>query len=306
MTDATRDDAGIGALLGAGREAEVYAWGRDAVVKLYRAGHHHGHHAEALALTSLAGHSIAPGLVDVVEHDGRPGLVLERVDGADMLDLLQRRPWRVHALARALADAHVVVHGVRAPVELPDVRQVLAARIEAAVMPRELRGFVLRVLDGLPSGDRLCHGDYHPGNVMVAADEVRAGARAGVRAGVSVIDWPNAARGVPEADHARALLLMRWANPVPGAPLVTRAVVASGRALLVRGYARAYARAHAHAHPRGRLQHVESWLVVHLAARLAEAIDDERPLLTDLLGRAWRKDRSTGGRRLSRRGLVEG
>ncbi|MFD2024546.1 phosphotransferase family protein [Promicromonospora aerolata] len=290
MTDATRDDAGIGVLLGAGREAEVYAWGSDAVVKLYRAGQH-GHRAEAIALTSLAltsleGHRIAPGLVDAIDHDGRPGLVLERVIGTDMLSLLRRRPWRVHTLASALADAHVVVQGVRAPAELPDVRQVLATRIEAAAMPRELRGFALRLLDGLPSGDRLCHGDYHPGNVMVTTD------------GVSVIDWPNAARGVPEADHARALLLMRWADPMPDAPLATRAVVASGRSMLARGYARGYARAHGRqtqgSGAPSRLQHLEPWLVVHIAARLWEGIDAERPLLTGLLGRAWRKDHAVG------------
>jgi Ser/Thr protein kinase RdoA (MazF antagonist) len=300
MTDSTaREGAGIGPRLGSGREAEVYAWGNDAVVKLYRPGRH-GQHAEALALTSLAGHRIAPGLVDVVDHDGRLGLVLERITGADMLDLLRRQPWRVHTLARALADAHVVVQGVRSPAELPDVRQVLAAGIEAAVAPRELRGFALRVLDGLPSGDRLCHGDYHPGNVMVTAD------------GVSVIDWPNAARGVPEADHARALLLMRWADPMPGAPLVTRAVVAAGRSALARGYARAYARANARANARAsagsarrELRDVESWLVVHLAARLSEGIDAERARLTDLLGRAWRKDRAASGQRLPRRGPAE-
>jgi thiamine kinase len=264
-------DTGIGPRLGTGREAEVYTWGADAVIKLYRAGYH-GHRAEAAALAALDGHDVAPGLLDAVDHDGRPGLVLERITGDDMLDLLQRRPWRVLALARALAEAHLVVHGVRAPADLPDVRQALAARIEAATLPRELRGYALRVLDGLPSGDRLCHGDYHPGNVMVAGDRL------------SVIDWPNAARGVPEADHARAILLLRWADPLPGTPLVTRGLVAAGRALLARGYARAYAQG-----SRRPLQHVKSWLAVHTAARLSEGIVAERPRLIGLLRDAWRK-----------------
>ena len=268
----TSDDSGIGRLLGVGREAEVYAHGDDAVIKLYRPGYR-GHHAEALALTSLAGHGIAPGLLDVVDRDGRPGLVLERVTGVDMLDLLQREPLRVRSLARALADAHLAVQAVRAPVELPDVRHVLAGGIEAAGLPRELRGFALRVLDGLPSGDRLCHGDYHPGNVMVTAD------------GVSVIDWPNAARGVPEADHARALLLLRWADPLPGTSPVKRGLVAAGRSLLTRRYARAYAGS-----ARRPLRHVDSWLAVQLAARLAEGIAVERPKLLDLLRVALRKD----------------
>lgn len=276
MTDTRADgaagpDPSIGPRLGTGREAEVYAWGADAVVKLYRPGYH-GHRAEAAALAALAGHDVAPGLIDAVDHDGRPGLVLERISGNDMRDLLQRRPWRVLALARALAEAHLEVHGVQAPAGLPDVRQVLAARIEAATLPRELQGFALRVLDGLPSGDRLCHGDYHPGNVLVRGDRV------------SVIDWPNAARGVPESDHARTILLLRWADPPPGTPLVTRSLTAAGRSLFARGYARAYARG-----ARGPLEHVESWLVVHTAARLSEGIVAEQPRLVGLLRDAWHK-----------------
>lgn len=49
----------IGAKLGAGREADVHAWGDNAVVKLYRPGFG-GHRAEALALASLDGHDFAP------------------------------------------------------------------------------------------------------------------------------------------------------------------------------------------------------------------------------------------------------
>jgi aminoglycoside phosphotransferase (APT) family kinase protein len=261
----------LGARLGAGREADVHAWGADAVVKLYRPGFG-GHRAEAQALAALDGHGIAPRLIDVVDHDGRTGLLLERVDGPDMLALLRGRPWRVRSLARALAGTHLDVHRVPAPADLADLRQVLAGRIRDASLTPRLREFSLRVLDGLPSGDRLCHGDYHPGNVLVAAGRI------------AVIDWPNAARGVPEADHARTLLLLRWAVPLPGTPLVSRGLIAAGRAVLTRGYARAYARG-----SEGPLPRVDSWLVVHVAARLSEGIDVERPKLTGILERARRR-----------------
>jgi thiamine kinase len=62
----------IGPRVGEGREAEVYAWGDDAVVKLYRPGYL-GHHAESVALAALDGHGLAPRLIDVVDRDGRPG-----------------------------------------------------------------------------------------------------------------------------------------------------------------------------------------------------------------------------------------
>jgi hypothetical protein len=255
-------------MLGAGREAEVYAWGEGAVLKLYRPGFG-GHRAEAAALRSLDG--IAPRLLDVVDRDGRTGLVLERFEGPDMLTLLQRQPWRVLGLADALATAQRAVHRVAAPAELPELRQVLAASIDDAALPPHLQAFAMRVLDALPDGDRLCHGDYHPGNVLVAADRT------------AVIDWAGAARGVAEADHARTLLLLRWAHPLPGTPLLSRALIAAGRSVLAHRYTRTYRRG---ASP---MRQVHSWLLVHAAARLSEGIPTERTMLIGVLDRAQHK-----------------
>jgi Phosphotransferase enzyme family len=261
----------IGPKVGAGREAEVFAWGDDAVVKLYRPGYQ-GHRAETTVLAQLDGRAGAPRLIDVVEHDGRRGLVLERLPGSDMLTSLQRRPWRLVALAEQLAEAHLVVHDVLGSEDLPDLRQLLTARIQDAPLQPQLRDFALRVLDGLPAGDRLCHGDYHPGNVLVADDRV------------SVIDWANAARGVPEADYARTLLLLRWADPLPGTPLISRGLMAAGRSLFARTYVAT--------HRRGSLQpqrDVGSWLTVSAAARMSDGIEVEWPKLIGLLDRAWRE-----------------
>ncbi|TMA37195.1 MAG: aminoglycoside phosphotransferase family protein, partial [Deltaproteobacteria bacterium] len=44
------------------------------------------------------------------------------------------------------------------------------------------------MLETLPDGDQLCHGDMHPGNIMLS------------RRGPMVIDWTNARRGHPAAD----------------------------------------------------------------------------------------------------------
>lgn len=272
----------IGAKLGAGREADVHAWGDDAVVKLYRPGFG-GHRAEAQALAKLDGHGGAPRLIDVVNCDGRTGLVLERLDGPDMLTRLQRQPWRMLGLARALATAHLAIHAIRVPGDLPDLRQVLAARIEDAALPPQLRDFALQILHGLPDGDRVCHGDYHPGNVLAAADRV------------SVIDWVGAARGVPEADHARTLLLLRRAVPLPGTPVLSRALMAVGRSVFAHGYTRAYAGGSP-----APLRQVDSWLVVHTAARLSEGIDIERPMLIGLLDRSRRRAEGTPAHRFRR------
>jgi Ser/Thr protein kinase RdoA (MazF antagonist) len=254
-----------------GREAEVYEWGSGAVLKLYRPGFL-GYTPERVALASVANDGVAPRVLGLVEADGRQGLVLERLDGTDMLTLLERAPWRLLGLARILAQAQVRINGVHAPAELPDVKVLLAARIEAAVHSAALRDFALEILDRLPTGDRLCHGDFHPGNVVVVSG--RAG----------VIDWGNGARGAPAADHARTLLLLSRAEALPGTSALFRAVMSAGRDVFARAYARAYRRASSDA-----VAQIRMWTVVHTAARLAEGIAAERPKLLAALNRAHRK-----------------
>jgi aminoglycoside phosphotransferase (APT) family kinase protein len=261
----------IGSKVGEGREAEVFAWDSDAVLKLYRPGFG-GHRAEAAALARLEGYAVAPRLLDVVDRDGRPGLVLDRLGGADMLVLLQRQPWRLLGLARVLANTHRAIHDVPGSADLPDLRPTLAVRIDDAVaLAPPLRDFAMRVLDALPDGDRLCHGDYHPGNVLVDAGRA------------AVIDWAGATRGVPEADHARTLLLLRWANPLPGTPLMFRGLMAAGRSMFAYTYARTY-----QGGAPQPIRQLNSWLTVHAAARMSEGIDVEQPKLIAILDRARR------------------
>lgn len=244
-------------LLGAGREAEVFEWGDGAAIKLYRPGFP-GHHSEVAAMSTLAGLGVAPRLIGVVEHDGRVGLVMERVDGVDLLALLQRDAWRLPALARTFASAHLDIHAVRASADLPRQRDVLRARVRDADLPSSLRAHALRLLDKLPDGDRLCHGDFNPGNVMISGSR-------GKRQKVAIIDWVNANRGRPVADYARTLLMLRTARPLTATPLTTRLLIRAGRSALAGAYERAYA-----ARSPEPVANLDAWLTVQAAARLTE------------------------------------
>jgi aminoglycoside phosphotransferase (APT) family kinase protein len=58
--------------------------------------------------------------VPVVHEVRDDGLVLERVDGTTMLAEMRRRPWRMNAHMRTLADLHMRLHEISAPAELGD------------------------------------------------------------------------------------------------------------------------------------------------------------------------------------------
>ena len=253
-------------LLGAGREAEVFAWDDGRVLRLARDPQRQGMiEREAAALTAAheAGANV-PGVHERVTVDGRPGVVLDRIDGTDLLDWLASHPWAVRSVARTLGAEHAVLHRIEAPAALPALRDDLRQRLGSPLVPEDVRRRALERLEQLPDGDRLLHGDFHPANLLRTAE------------GCVVIDWTSGTRGDPAADVARSILLAGDGKLPDDAPTVLRLVAPFARRVLVAGYLRAYAREL----PLDR-ERVDRWLPVWAAARLAEDIEPERELLLD-------------------------
>src|SRR5205807_5882470 len=67
---------------------------------------------------------------DRVTVEGRPGLVMERIEGPDLLSLIGRRPWTLFWVANTLGRVHAKLHEVMAPPSLPSLRESLRMRIE--------------------------------------------------------------------------------------------------------------------------------------------------------------------------------
>jgi aminoglycoside phosphotransferase (APT) family kinase protein len=255
--------------LGEGREAEIFAWGDGLILRLMRNPAHHDRlerEAVALAAAAAAGAPV-PSVHDRVSVQGRPGIVMDRVDGPDQLTLLGRQPWRVTRIARRLGHLHARIHEVTAPRQLPDPAQVARERIESeARLPEHLADFALRTLSELPRGERLCHGDFHPANVLVGPD------------GPKVIDWVAATRGDPHADVARTRLLLSVGEPPPGAPLVIRRLDRLGRRLVARGYLTSYLRSRTL-----DMELLQRWETVRAAERVWEDVSGESQRLVDIL-----------------------
>lgn len=224
-------------------------------------------------MTTAAEHGIpVPAVHGVVVVDGRPGLIMDRIDGEDLLTTLSRRPWQLAGSASGLGGLQARLHDVVAPPELPDLRATLAERLDSPHLPPEARSFARDQLAGLPDGERLCHGDFHPGNVIVGPG------------GEVLIDWSNATGGDPSADLARSLLLLRLGALPADTPRLTRTFTQFGRKLLARAWIGSYRRARP-----VDLNLVRRWETVCAAARLWEGIDDEVPSLVALVEQRRRR-----------------
>jgi aminoglycoside phosphotransferase (APT) family kinase protein len=253
--------------LAAGREAEVFAIDDKRVLRIaFSPSQQADVDREAVVLAAAydAGAPV-PAIHERVTVDGRPGLIVDRLDGEDLLVRLGRRPWLVWNVASTLGRVHASVHRVTAPRELPAVREQLRGQLLSALVPDDVRERALGILDELPDGDQLCHSDFHPANLL------RRGR------GYAVIDWCHAARGHPTADVARTRLLLDSAALPDGTPAAMRALTHVGRRLIVSGYMRSYR--HETDIPTSS---VTRWTPVLVAARLAEDIEVERAALLAL------------------------
>ena len=255
--------------LAEGREAEIFAWDDGTVLRLLRSPDGRRQlEWEAAAMRAAADAGVrVPAVRELTSVDGRPGLVMERIDGVDMLTLVGKRPWLVFSVGAQSGRIHAVLHEVRAPESLIPLRERLRGRIEqAGPLPADLARFALELLDGLPDGDRICHGDLHPGNIMRTKGEP------------VLIDWTAVTRGDPAADFARTNMMIRLGDVPPGAPLVIRYGAIVARGLMRTSYVRAYRRAR----PLDAAL-AARWEVPVMAARLAEGIESENPKLLRLL-----------------------
>lgn len=182
-----------GPLLASGRDADIYEYGPRQVLRRARSGRSLEHEARTMEFVRRHGFP-----VPVVEElrDGGTAMVMERVDGPSMVQVLGARPWRLGREAARLARLHEQLHDIEAPRWLPPA-------------------------PGTPGGAVL-HLDLHPLNVLLSPR------------GPVVIDWPAAARGDGSADVALTWVLL-VAGAIP-ANRVTAALAGRLRSRFVRRF----------------------------------------------------------------------
>ena len=187
----------VGHLLASGRDGDIFEYGPELVLR--RAKHKRVMEQEAQVMQYAAEHGYPVPLV----HDVRAGgteIVMERLDGPMMMDVIAKHPRTFLRNTALLADLHDRLHEIPAPEWLPRIGE---------------------------SGDSLLHLDLHPMNVMMTT-----------KRGPVVIDWPNAARGEPLTDVGLTYVLLTC--PRAPFPYVARAAMQPLRRAMADLFARRY------------------------------------------------------------------
>ena len=247
----------LGSPIANGRTAEIFAWHNETVLKLFYDWVELDdiNYELRIARTIQSSGLPVPFADKIIQVNGRNGLIYQRIDGITMLEMMTRKPWRGLYYARRMAEHHAMMHAGTIQMNLPPLRKKILNKInQAKALPADLRQKTLNLLEKMPEGNRLCHGDYHPNNILLT------------KQGEVIIDWSDAALGNPMADLARTTIISIGA-------ISTDQIKNPFLKIFIRIFHSMYIQRYFSIHPGGKSEY-SLWLPIVAAARLSENIPE--------------------------------
>lgn len=243
--------------LGAGTSARILDWEPGTVLKQYRT-HIKSRVIEnelQAMIRAEAGGVAVPHVHEKCEFEGKPSVSMTRIVGPSVLALILSNPWRTPRVLAEMAALQFQFHQLSGE-GLPQQKDDLAKLCQRAELPSRLDSLLRKRLSELPVGTALCHGDYHPGNALVAADQMW------------VVDWGKARCGHPAADVAQSLIQIEYGNTPPRIPLKIQSPI---RYVLAATYQKAYLHHQKESQEADyviRHEDIKAWQPVSIAAKL--------------------------------------
>lgn len=131
-----------------------------------------------------------PKAFEIISRDGRHGIIYEKIDGVPMWEYIDNK----HIFETFIAEHKKLLDN--SIDGLISYKDFLIAMIRGGNNGEISEDFIKEIL-GLPDGNFILHGDYHPNNVMITADGEFV-----------IIDLLNVCCGPKEYDVARTFFLL--------------------------------------------------------------------------------------------------
>lgn len=246
-------------MIGQGNTAEIYRLDDNKILKLFRNGLYKGiiekEYQNGIIIQNIL--DCVPKVYEMVEINGRHGIVYEEIHGRDMLKIMIGSFWKINDYAKELAHYHL---SIQKPVmdNLSTVKKKLEEDLYSVdILSDENKEIVQKYIKQLPEGNVLCHFDFHPGNVMIANNKK------------VVLDWMTACKGDACADVARTCLMLKYGE-VTHAPWIIRRVISFIQHHIYKIYIREYLTI-----SQRNIEDINSWELPVAAARLREWISEK-------------------------------
>lgn len=220
--------------LSSGECADIYEIDSNTVLKLSKIGWD----KQTLYQEFLNGKLInesgipAPKVYEFIENEGRYGYTMERLQNLTFLDLMWKHPLKVRKYAKEMAIIHSKIHNTKAPNGLLSLVDKYKEFInEKQGIDQNIKTLIFKDIESLyeKSNHCICHGDFHPINILVSNDKF------------FVIDWILSTIGPAEADVAGTYLITKlYSSSNKKGNLIKRFISAIGGEIIAKTYLKEY------------------------------------------------------------------
>lgn len=136
-----------------------------------------------------------PRVIEVTTIDGKAAIIMEYMKGRTLGELLLEDIENAEYYLNIAVDIHLHIHTIETT-SIENMNERLERKIKAAPnLQQAHKSRLIEHIKQMPQKTRLCHGDFHPFNIIVGVG------------GESIIDWVDASCGDPYADVFRTYLL---------------------------------------------------------------------------------------------------
>lgn len=192
-------------LIGIGRTAEVYEYNNDCILKLYY------NEKEDLikkeynfAKYVFENNITTPEPIEIVNINNKCGIIFQKINGESLLKNILNNIFMIKILFKKMANLHYNINKIDFNDNTYTYKKYLNwAIIESKHITNDEKDKLKDYISKLPDGNKLCHGDFHPENIICDNDKLY------------IIDWMTGMQGTMAADVARTEMILRNAD-IPG------------------------------------------------------------------------------------------
>lgn len=262
-----------GKLIGKGVTAEVFEWGQDKIIKLFFDKYSYddrvNHEASVGRIVYESG-VISPAVYDIVEVDGRKGIIYERIQGKPILEHLITMPWNSYHYLQKTVELQRNIHNFSAK-ELPTQKERFTYTIglSSGILGNRAKT-IIDYMEGLPDGESICHGDFYVNNILVSGNKLVP------------IDWAGTYQGNPLGDVARTGMIICSPAVPNGIPDFVTTLSNYPKKLFFWLYIHEYMKL-----SKVRFADIDSWILPVAAAKLKDNIPGEEKWLLNMINKRF-------------------
>jgi thiamine kinase-like enzyme len=218
-------------IVGFGRTSDVYEYGTDCVLKLFK----EGIDIETVETEyNLSKYVYAKGVPtpkpkEILHYNNRIGITFQKISGKTLLKVFLENVFKIYNNISKMAELQNKINQIIIENNGYTFKKYLKCTIiNSKYLTEVQKKFMGKYINQLPDGINLCHGDFHPENILV------------FNGNFYIIDWMTGMQGPIAADVARTEMILKNAEIPDDLSFFRKYLISIAQGIVAKLYVKKY------------------------------------------------------------------